>query len=75
MALGRLSTAEQFRSGYLLVGNAAHTLHPVAGKVSITMREVACSRVLWLMQSPMVPIGELDSLRPTCSMPLKSSFW
>ena len=53
--LGRLATTEQFRSGYLLVGNAAHTLHPVAGQgLNLTMREADMLAGLWLMQFRMV---------------------
>jgi len=62
--LGRLATAEQFRSGYLLVGNAAHTLHPVAGQgLNLTMREadmLAGSLADAIANGE--PIGELDSL-------------
>ena len=62
--LGRLVTAEQFRSGYLLVGNAAHTLHPVAGQgLNLTMREAdMLSGSLADAISNGEPIGELDSL-------------
>ena len=62
--LGRLATAEQFRSGYLLVGNAAHTLHPVAGQgLNLTMREAdMLAGSLADAISNGEPIGELDSL-------------
>ena len=62
--LGRLATAEQFRSGYLLVGNAAHTLHPVAGQgLNLTMREAdMLAGSLADAISHGKPIGELDSL-------------
>ena len=62
--LGRLATAEQFRSGYLLVGNAAHTLHPVAGQgLNLTMREadMLAGSVADAISNG-EPIGELDSL-------------
>ena len=64
MALGRLATTEQFRSGYLLVGNAAHTLHPVAGQgLNLTMREAdMLAGSLADAISNGEPIGELDSL-------------
>ena len=36
----RLAASEQYRSGFLLVGNAAHTLHPVAGQgLNLSFRE------------------------------------
>ena len=62
--LGRLATTEQFRSGYLLVGNAAHTLHPVAGQgLNLTMREAdMLAGTLADAISNGEPIGELDSL-------------
>ena len=61
--LGRLATAEQFRSGYLLVGNAAHTLHPVAGQgLNLTIREAdMLAGCLADAISNGEPIGELDS--------------
>ena len=61
--LGR-SPPEQFRSGYLLVGNAAHTLHPVAGQgLNLTMREAdMLAGSLADAISNGEPIGELDSL-------------
>ena len=41
--LVRLAATEQYRAGYLLVGNAAHTLHPVAGQgLNLSIREVTC---------------------------------
>ena len=62
--LGRLATAEQFRSGYLLVGNAAHTLHPVAGQgLNLTIREAQMlAGSVANATSNSQPIGQLDSL-------------
>lgn len=38
----RYRALEQYRAGYLLVGNAAHTLHPVAGQgLNLSLREAA----------------------------------
>jgi 2-octaprenyl-6-methoxyphenol hydroxylase len=40
--LTRYRALEQYRAGYLLVGNAAHTLHPVAGQgLNLSLREAA----------------------------------
>ena len=61
----RLAATEQYRAGYLLVGNAAHTLHPVAGQgLNLSIREagrlaIAVSTALGKKQ----PIGHLNSLQ------------
>jgi 2-polyprenyl-6-methoxyphenol hydroxylase-like FAD-dependent oxidoreductase len=52
--------AEQFRSGFLLVGNAAHTLHPVAGQgLNLSLREAALlAKVLASCWDDATPIGQ-----------------
>ncbi len=64
--LVRLAATEQFRSGYLLVGNAAHTLHPVAGQgLNLSIREAdLLARTVSVAQDQKQPLGHLNSLRP-----------
>ena len=64
--LVRLVATEQFRAGYLLAGNAAHTLHPVAGQgLNLSIREAdLLARAVSAAQILGQPIGHLNSLRP-----------
>lgn len=57
--MSRVAT-EQFRSGFLLVGNAAHTLHPVAGQgLNLSLREAASlAKVLASCRDDDTPIGQ-----------------
>ncbi len=63
--LMRLSASEQFRGGFLLVGNAAHTLHPVAGQgLNLSLREAGLlAHEIAHAQQRSVPIGCLTSLK------------
>ena len=63
--LARLIAAEQYRSGFLLVGNAAHTLHPVAGQgLNLSLREAGllASELAKAVRAGQ-PIGQLGSLK------------
>ena len=62
--LVRLIASEQYRSGFLLVGNAAHTLHPVAGQgLNLSLREAGllASELAAAVREGQ-PIGQLGSL-------------
>ena len=62
--LVRLMASEQYRAGYLLVGNAAHTLHPVAGQgLNLSLREAGllAAAVGSALRSG-APIGQLNHL-------------
>ena len=63
--LMRLSASEQFRGGFLLVGNAAHTLHPVAGQgLNLSLREAGLlAHEIAEAQQRSAPIGCLASLK------------
>ena len=63
--LVRLIASEQYRSGFLLVGNAAHTLHPVAGQgLNLSLREAGLlASELALAMCEGQPIGQLVSLK------------
>jgi ubiquinone biosynthesis UbiH/UbiF/VisC/COQ6 family hydroxylase len=63
--LMRLSASEQFRAGFLLVGNAAHTLHPVAGQgLNLSLREAGLlAQAIADAQQHSAPIGCLASLK------------
>ena len=63
--LVRLSASEQFRSGFLLVGNAAHTLHPVAGQgLNLSLREAGLlAQAIADAQQHSAPIGCVQSLK------------
>ena len=56
--------SEQYRLGYLLVGNAAHTLHPVAGQgLNLSLREAAMlAQCIEENISRGAPLGSLPSL-------------
>jgi ubiquinone biosynthesis UbiH/UbiF/VisC/COQ6 family hydroxylase len=62
--LVRLNASEQYRSGFLLVGNAAHTLHPVAGQgLNLSLREAGLlASELAIAVREGQPIGQLGSL-------------
>ena len=62
--LVRLIATEQYRSGFLLVGNAAHTLHPVAGQgLNLSLREAGMlADELAIAVGKDRPIGQLSSL-------------
>jgi 2-polyprenyl-6-methoxyphenol hydroxylase-like FAD-dependent oxidoreductase len=63
--LVRLIASEQYRSGFLLVGNAAHTLHPVAGQgLNLSLREAGLlASELAIAVCEGQPIGQLGSLK------------
>ena len=63
--LVRLAATEQFRAGYLLVGNAAHTLHPVAGQgLNLSIREAdLLASTVSAARDRAQPIGHLKSLQ------------
>ena len=63
--LSRLSASEQFRAGFLLVGNAAHTLHPVAGQgLNLSLREAGLlAQAIADAQQRSAAIGCLASLK------------
>jgi 2-polyprenyl-6-methoxyphenol hydroxylase-like FAD-dependent oxidoreductase len=63
--LMRLSASEQFRAGFLLVGNAAHTLHPVAGQgLNLSLREAGLlAQAIADAQQRSATIGCLASLK------------
>ena len=62
--LVRLMASEQYRAGYLLVGNAAHTLHPVAGQgLNLSLREAGLlAAAVGLALRSGAPIGQLNHL-------------
>ena len=63
--LVRLIASEQYRSGFLLVGNAAHTLHPVAGQgLNLSLREAGllASELATAVREGQ-PVGQLGSLK------------
>jgi len=63
--LVRVIASEQYRSGFLLVGNAAHTLHPVAGQgLNLSLREAGLlASELAIAVCEGQPIGQLRSLK------------
>ena len=64
--LVRLLASEQYRAGYLLVGNAAHTLHPVAGQgLNLSLREAGfLAATVGASIRRGAPIGQLNHLSP-----------
>ena len=64
--LVRLLASEQYRAGYLLVGNAAHTLHPVAGQgLNLSLREAGLlAAAVGSSMRRGAPIGQLNHLSP-----------
>lgn len=62
-----LEAKEQVRSHLVLLGNAAHFLHPVAGQgFNLSARDiqalVACVRATWARESSVEQLGELPGL-------------
>jgi 2-octaprenyl-6-methoxyphenol hydroxylase len=62
--LGLAEAAEQARAGIVVLGNAAHTLHPVAGQgFNLSLRDVAAlTAVLRESMALGRPLGELHGL-------------
>ncbi|MDG2461254.1 MAG: FAD-dependent monooxygenase [Luminiphilus sp.] len=63
--LVRRAASELFRSGFLLVGNAAHTLHPVAGQgLNLSLREAALlAETLTVCRNDEQPLAALGNLK------------
>jgi 2-octaprenyl-6-methoxyphenol hydroxylase len=62
--LSLIAAREQVRSGAVIMGNAAHSLHPVAGQgFNLALRDVAClSAVLRGAAAAGQPLGDLGVL-------------
>ena len=63
--LVRSLASEQWRAGFLLVGNAAHTLHPVAGQgLNLSLREAdLLAKTLIAAVTSGQPLSRISSLR------------
>lgn len=63
--LVRSRASEQLRAGFLLVGNAAHTLHPVAGQgLNLSLREAdLLAKTLVAAVTNGLPLARAGSLR------------
>ena len=63
-ALNRRVATEQHRAGILVAGNAAHTLHPVAGQgLNLSLFDVeACRVILGDAQTTGAALGSLETL-------------
>jgi len=63
--LALVEAREQVRSGVVIMGNAAHSLHPVAGQgFNLALRDIAClGRVLKQAQEAGSGLGELAVLQ------------
>lgn len=63
--LVRSLASEQLRAGFLLVGNAAHTLHPVAGQgLNLSLREAdLLAKTLLAALAQGQPLARVSSLR------------
>jgi 2-octaprenyl-6-methoxyphenol hydroxylase len=63
--LALIRSDEQVRQGVVVMGNAAHTLHPVAGQgYNLALRDVAeLARVLAAAAAAGVPYGDLGQLQ------------
>jgi 2-octaprenyl-6-methoxyphenol hydroxylase len=62
--LNRRVATEQHRAGILVAGNAAHTLHPVAGQgLNLSLSDVdACRIILGEVQKRRAALGSLETL-------------
>ena len=63
--LALVQSAEQVRSGIVVMGNAAHALHPVAGQgYNLALRDVAVlGQVLAAAAQSSTPLGDIQVLR------------
>ena len=59
-----VESAEQVRRNLVVIGNAAHSLHPVAGQgFNLSLRDAAMlSEVLWEAEQNGLPLGDLSAL-------------
>jgi 2-polyprenyl-6-methoxyphenol 4-hydroxylase len=66
--LQRLEAIEQVRSGVVVMGNAAHSIHPVAGQgFNLALRDCArLSKLLVAAHQRQQPLGELALLQQYC---------
>ncbi len=63
--LALVQSAEQVRSGIVVMGNAAHALHPVAGQgYNLALRDVAVlGQVLAAAAQSSTPLGDIGVLK------------
>jgi len=75
--LARRAATEQYRSGYLLVGNAAHTLHPVAGQgLNLSLREAdLLAQSLLSAKASGKTVSRGDALRPYLNAVVTEQQW
>jgi 2-octaprenyl-6-methoxyphenol hydroxylase len=64
-----VQSAEQVRNGIVVMGNAAHALHPVAGQgYNLALRDVAVlGQVLAEAATSGVPLGDINVLQQYCA--------